>query len=253
MKWFQYPICVPFGNPHYDAEYGGAHDLDVACPPNTPITALLDGLITDISAPSWGKQVCVQVGGCTAPYMAYLHLSAVNPTLKVGKVIKKGDIIGWSGGCTAASQYEGTSNPTGKNFLNDPSQSSRPQTGIALMHGPIYGEGAGWVDFPPVDPKLNPFALIEQAIKELQPMQYSQEEKAEWIELDRTMPQNTGLMESWAKARRAGYFLGSPTSWERKGTFQGKPAIMQSYQFAFGVDVEGQHTFYDARGFVWRG
>jgi len=253
MKWFEYPICVPFGNPAYDAEYGGAHDLDVQTPPNTPITALLDGLITDISAPEWGKQVCLQIAGCTAPYMAYLHLSAVNPALKVGQRIKAGDLIGWSGGATKASQYAGTSNPTGYNFLNDPSQSSQPQTGVALMHGPVYGTGAGWVEFPPIDKNLDPTPLIEAAIKELEPMQYSQEEIQEWTELDRTVPQNTGLMASWAKARRAGYHLGAPTTWERKGTFQGKPAIMQSYQFAFGVDVEGQHTFYDARGFVWRG
>jgi len=103
--------------------------------------------------------------------------------------------------------------------------------------------------------KIRPISLIAviPRWKKNQPFTFSTEEIQEWIELDRSIPQNTGLMESWAKARRAGYFLGSPTSWEHKGIFQGKPAILQSYQFAFGVDIEGQHTWHEARGYVWRG
>src|SRR5579875_1892854 len=99
MNWYDYPVCVPFGNPAYDTQYGGAHDMDVATPPNTLITALVPGVVTDISAPIWGKQVCLQIAGFSAPYMAYLHLSAVNPVLRSGFTVRAGDIIGWSGGC----------------------------------------------------------------------------------------------------------------------------------------------------------
>lgn len=166
MKWFEYPICVPFGNPNYDAGLGGSHDMDVQAPPNTPITALLPGTVVDVSSPSWGMQVGIKLDKPYngIPYMAYLHLAAVKPGL-LGTHVNKGDLIAWSGGCTQAGQYNGTSNPTGRNFLNDPSMSSQPQAGIALMRGPIYGTGAGWSTFPPIDHSLDPTQLILDARK----------------------------------------------------------------------------------------
>jgi hypothetical protein len=160
MNWYEYPICVPFNDPNYDVQYGGSHDLDVATPPNTPITALLPGTISNVGTPVGGMQVGVKLDTAYhgIPYMNYLHLSAVRPGLSVGEHINAWDIIGWSGGCTEASQYAGTSNPTGHNFLNTPDQSSRPQTGIALMYGPEYGVGAGWTPKP--DPALDPTSLL---------------------------------------------------------------------------------------------
>ena len=165
MNWYDYPICIVFGDPNADSDYGGAHDMDVRTPPNTPVTALLPAKITSITAPSWGKQIGMRldVAYKTIPYIAYLHLSAIHPALVVGSYVSKGDIIGWSGGCTDASQYAGTANPTGHNFLNDPSQSSQPQTGLALMRGPEYGTDGGWSIFPPVDRSLDPTQLIIQA------------------------------------------------------------------------------------------
>ncbi len=176
QTWFEYPVCVPFGNPNYDVALGGSHDMDVQCPPNTPITNIVNGTICDISSPSWGMQVGIQfdtpVNG--NPYMAYLHLSAVNPSLSVGSHVGWGDLIGWSGGCTSASQYDGTSNPTGSNFLDDPSMSSQPQCGIAMMEGPVYGSGAGWVVWP-TNPNVdhsndmrNPTILIQNALDAIQ-------------------------------------------------------------------------------------
>lgn len=59
------------------------------------------------------------------PFMAYLHLSAVNPERAVGQHVTKGDLIGWVGGGTSEVDYEGTNNPTGINFLNTTSRSSQ--------------------------------------------------------------------------------------------------------------------------------
>jgi len=161
MHWYDYDIVVPFGNVNFDSALGGAHDLDLGCPANYPVTALLSGSISSITAPAWGKQVGVAldhpING--KPYCAYLHLSAVNPTLKVGQHIDVGEIVGWAGGGNTQAQYNGTHNPTGQNFLNDTFNSSRIQAGFALMNGPEYGV-IGWSVFPPIDWQLDPTPII---------------------------------------------------------------------------------------------
>src|SRR2546421_12331940 len=75
-------FIVPFGNTGFDVHYGGSHDLDVPAPANYPVTALLPGKIVDLSSPIWGKQVGIELDRDYKPdvkYMAYLHLSAINP------------------------------------------------------------------------------------------------------------------------------------------------------------------------------
>lgn len=208
MNWHDYPICVPFGNPNYDAHLGGSHDMDVATPPNTPITALVDGVITDISAPTWGKQVCLQIEGFAASFMAYLHLAAVHPALRLGDRVKKGVIIGWSGGCTLPSQYSGTSNPTGQNFLNSPEMSSRPQVGIALMYGPVYGQGVGWTVFPPIDEKLNPMPLLQKVSAIVQVDYQASALRTMWDAILPGIPTGTGIYKSWYGKAQQGVFFG---------------------------------------------
>jgi hypothetical protein len=165
MDWFEHPVRVPFGNTAYDTSLGGSHDLTIACPPNTPITQLAPGIISDISAPGWGKQVCVKlytpIHGHA--YFATLHLSAVEPGLKVGAVLTAGQLIGWAGGATMEQEYLGTQNPTGQNFLDSPVMSSQVQVGIALCDGPAYG-GLGWAHFPPIDHTLDPTPILQAAI-----------------------------------------------------------------------------------------
>jgi hypothetical protein len=165
MQWYDYPICVPFGDPNYDSGYGGAHDMDVQTPPNTPITALLPGTVRAIRRPSWGISIGIELDQRYngVPYMGYLHLAAVN--VVEGQHVNKGDLIAWSGGCNTRAQYGNTTNPKGEYFTNDSSQSSQPQTGIALMYGPVYGEGAGWFTIPPVKWELDPTPLILDARK----------------------------------------------------------------------------------------
>ncbi len=167
VPWFTYPIVVPFGNPNYDVNLGGSHDMDIGAPPNYPVTALLPGRVSSIIRPGWGVQVTLSLDTSLAGvgYMAYLHLSAIPASLQPGNHVNKGDVIGWVGGANTQSQYAGTSNPTGSNFLNDTFQSSRVQVGIALSRGPIYGEGAGWSTFPPVDWSLDPTPIVLAARK----------------------------------------------------------------------------------------
>ena len=172
QPWFMYDIVIQFGDPNCDIEYGGAHDLDIGAPPNYPVTALLPGHIASITdgknadgTAIWGRQVGVLLDQPYNgnPYLAYLHLSEVEPTLKVGDPVSKGDLIGWVGGASDPAQYAGTSNPTGHNFLNTPGESSRIQVGVALMRGEEYGH-EGWTEYP--DPASNPTQIILDARRE---------------------------------------------------------------------------------------
>lgn len=164
MHFLDYPIGVPFGNSNYDTSLGGSHDQTYRCPPNTPITSIVNGIITDISAPSWGKQVTVKmdIGPINGhAFFAMLHFAAINPVLSIGQELKIDDLVGWSGGCNSPNQYSGTSNPTGENFLNSYTMSSMPQIGIALCDGQAYG-GLGWKKFPPIDMSLSPQPVIDR-------------------------------------------------------------------------------------------
>ena len=166
--WYEYPIVVPFGAAGFDTNLGGPHDIDLGCPPNLPITALLSGNVSSIDSPLWGMQVGVKLD---APiqgisYCSYLHLSGVNPQLRINSVVHPGDLIGWCGGGYNDAMYLGTSNPTGENFLNDIWNSSRIQAGFALMRGPSYGH-VGWERFPPVDRALDPTQIIRDALAKL--------------------------------------------------------------------------------------
>jgi hypothetical protein len=162
--WFMNAICVPFNNPEYDVQYGGAHDMDVKTEPGTPITSLVTGTVASITHPIWGWQIGVKLDQPIRgiPYFAYLHLGAVNPALRVGDRVEAGDLIAYSGGANSPEQLNGQTNtPFGPQFINAPSQSSQPQTGFALMRGPEYGVGAGWTKRP--DPALDPTPTLRQA------------------------------------------------------------------------------------------
>lgn len=236
-NWYENPICVPFGNPSYDSAYGGSHDMDVSATPNTPVSSIVSGRVTNLSAPSWGKMVCLQLDASWLSlshgihYFTYMHLSAINPTLKVGDMVKVGDIIGWSGGCTEASQYAGTSNPTGENFLNDPSQSSQPQIGIALMRGPIYGSGAGWAQFPPIDHTLDPTSILNNARDGSLPISYQDQAlKVQWDYLVQGLAYDTGIAKSWQDQMKNFKWYGCPLGGEKNSvTWNGARIKLQMF------------------------
>lgn len=203
--WYQYPILVPFGNSNFDRGLGASHDLTIKAPPNFPVTSLTDGVISDISSPSWGKQVGVlmptPVNGHR--WIHYLHLSATEPSLTIGKVVKEGDVIGWVGGANNQSQYAGTSNPTGSNFLNSTIMSSNVQVGVALMDGPAYG-GLGWSNFPPINMSLDPTTIVQSARNSftVQPIQtggqfVEQAASVEWNINNLNLPMSGPMWDKW--------------------------------------------------------
>lgn len=170
-SWYDNEVAVPFGNANYDTGLGGSHNMTFHCIPNTVITSITDEMeITDISSPTWGKDV---TGKLKDPvngheYFGYQHLSAVNPALRIGSIVHYNDTIGWSGGCVSQGQYEGTHNPTGQNFCDSSFMSSQPQVGIALCDGTGYGY-AGWKKFPPIDESLNPQPVLDAFHKAMLP------------------------------------------------------------------------------------
>jgi hypothetical protein len=161
-------FIVPFGNPNFDSGLGGSHDLDIPAPPNYPVTALLPGKIISITKPppDWGEQIGVELDEKFngIPFMAYLHLSAVNQDLAVGQPISKDHIIGWTGGANNETQYAGTRNPTGRNFTNPAFHSSQVQVGVALMRGKEYGI-THFNKWPPIEKELDPSQIIYNARK----------------------------------------------------------------------------------------
>src|SRR5258708_4656775 len=159
MNFWNAPISVPYGNKDYDVAMGGSHDMDYNVPVGTPIPALYSGKVVDVSAPEWGKQVGIQFDKSPngVPYYSYVHLDAVNPTIAIGQHVEAGQIIGWSGGENDITGV--ASNPTGTHFSNPSYQSSQPQVGLAMMYGPVYGSGPGWVSQPETHPELNPLQL----------------------------------------------------------------------------------------------
>lgn len=220
--WYMYDICVPFGNANYDVQLGGSHDMDVQTPPNTPVTALLSGEVVSITSPTWGKQIGIELDESYngIPYLAYLHLSAIQPGIVVGTRISTGDVIGYSGGCNTPEQYAGTMNPTGENFLNTPDMSSQPQTGIALSRGPIYGSGPGWVQFPPVDHQLDPTSLIWKA----------RAAYATWNSLLQ-LDFSTGIASSWRELYHRGQLMPPPIHGEVSG-FDWDGSAIQIQEFS---------------------
>ena len=263
--WFMYEIIVPFGDSNYDTHYGGAHDLDIGTPldyaafANYPVTALLPGTILTITDGKdasgnhiWGLQVGIRLDHAYngVPNMAYLHLSAVEPTLRMGHPhVAKGDLIGWVGGGTDPHDYDRRSNPLGQNFLNTPSRSSHIQVGVALMRGNEYGNQK-FNKWPPIEWDLNPTQIILDAQKDFLkggPEVFSNELciavfNSYFVSIGKTPPpRDTGIFNDWRSQWIHGNYKGCCLGTEYPVTLpNGDPGVAQN--FADGTCVWNKKT-----------
>lgn len=149
--WYGNDVALPFGEG--DANLGGNHGVDFKTPFHTRITAIMQGMVSDVRYTPWGGQVTVKLDNPIngVPYAALVHLDEINTNLHVGQHISFGDFIGLSGG-----QNSGGSHPVASIW------SSQPQTGFFLSYGPAYGYGSGWNEGNPLwaHPELNPTSYL---------------------------------------------------------------------------------------------
>ena len=127
FAWAQYPRIDNFGQ--YDPQKGPngerywKPDSNILTPPNTPVTSLYDGTVTNVRQTSWGQTV-VTIKMDTplntlATHEFYEHLG--NATVVKGQRVKAGDLIGHT-----------SSNPT------------VPALGFGFYSGDVYGSGPEW-------------------------------------------------------------------------------------------------------------
>jgi len=99
-------IRYPYG-PRRPGEYDFHAGIDINAPEGTPVYAVMDGTVTNITP--WngqhgpGNKVLVNHGN--QHWTGYLHLSAFAPGLTVGQTVRAGDLIGYVGHTGANSDH----------------------------------------------------------------------------------------------------------------------------------------------------
>lgn len=144
-NWGQYPD--PQGN-------FPKPDINFLLQPNTPLPAILPGTVSGINSPSgaiptYGAVVTVKLDtpiNDIATHYAYLHLTKVQPGLRIGQHVNIGDNLGYAGGNITAG-------------------SASAAMGFALYPGDYYGFGSQWTQYIQTrnnvaDQRLNPTGLI---------------------------------------------------------------------------------------------
>lgn len=143
------------------------HGTDLETPPDTPMTAILPGTVTDVGYYPWGGQVTWKLDNPSEAhnfgYEYIIHLDAINPAIRVGTHLNSGDFLGFSGGANSQAQLQaGKPLPPGySHHLTDPAYSTGWHEEIGLYAGPQFGYGPEWSN--PPDPAENPDFLISYA------------------------------------------------------------------------------------------
>lgn len=95
----KFKVTQPYGKSSKLYKSGMHKGVDFGCPVGTPVLAMNDGVVTDIS---WGRAfgdhiVIDHIKFPDSPglWVGYMHLSKVK--VKAGQRVKRGQIIGWSG------------------------------------------------------------------------------------------------------------------------------------------------------------
>ena len=95
------PVSSPFGLRVHPVSGRSAlhHGVDLAVPVGTPVRATATGRVVAAGVrPGYGLTVEVEHGRSGSVSTLYAHLDAVPPGVGVGAVLRRGGLIGWSGG-----------------------------------------------------------------------------------------------------------------------------------------------------------
>lgn len=158
--WYQFTNLHNYG-------VGPEHGTDLETPPDTPMTAILAGTVTDVGYYPWGGQITWQLDNPSAahgvPYEYIIHLDAINPQIKKGSHLDAGTFLGYSGGELPGQVGNAPQLPVGySHHATDPQYSTGWHEEIGLTYGPVYGTGSGYINTAQ-HPEANPDFLLTQA------------------------------------------------------------------------------------------
>jgi len=124
-------------------------DSNILVPAGTVFTTLFPGTVTGIdTSSSYGNVVTIKLDNAINPaatHIAYLHMTSIWPSLKVGSKVTSGQKIGIGGGGASTSGA---------------------MPGFALTSSDMYGHGTGWADNVKgswINPLLNPVPVLDAA------------------------------------------------------------------------------------------
>jgi hypothetical protein len=162
--WYDYPDLSNYGEVEGKSY---EHGTDLETPPDTPMTAILPGTVTDVGYYPWGGQITWKLDNPSEAhnfgYEYIIHLDAINPAIRVGTHLNQGDFLGFSGGENSGAQLQaGKPLPPGySHHLTSSQYSTGWHEEIGLYGGPQFGYGSAW-NSPP-DPSENPDFLLSYA------------------------------------------------------------------------------------------
>lgn len=162
--WFDYPDLSNYGETEGKSY---EHGTDLETPPDTPMTAILPGTVTDVGYYPWGGQITWHLDNPSDAHNFrseyIIHLDAINPAIRVGTHLAAGDFLGFSGGENSPAQVQaGKPLPPGySHHLSSSQYSTGWHEEIGLYAGSQFGYGPAW-NSPP-DPAENPDFLISYA------------------------------------------------------------------------------------------
>ncbi len=132
QAWFNFNRIDLLGTPDPAGGFPKP-DSNILAPAGLGVSAPADGVVTGISnnfSDGFGNAVTVRFNKPPNPYathFVFLHLTSLSPGLKVGQMVKAGDVLGWTG-----------SNPQNASL------------GFALYPGNNYGKDSAWSAFDTV-------------------------------------------------------------------------------------------------------
>jgi hypothetical protein len=140
MAWYDNPVghgyITKYEGPNTDTPHFAD---DVETPFHTPITSLVNGVVTDASYQAWGGQIIIKPDPGQGPKggdLYYYHPDEVD--VPIGAHVHIGDIIALSGGETVTqvkqnpSAYPGAKHPTQDRF------STGVHTHVGWETGTVY-------------------------------------------------------------------------------------------------------------------
>ncbi|MBF6614701.1 MAG: peptidoglycan DD-metalloendopeptidase family protein [Chloroflexi bacterium] len=145
MLWFQAATTQGF---KWSTAAPLAHSgMDLGMPVGTPLTSPVAGVVIGAAYHTWGGQVDVRTSlGGQPRVLSYLHLSEVEPGLRLGQTLTAGARVGLSGGVNSGAH------PTQPQFSTGPHLHFELTAGGVAPYTPAYNPRRPSATSYPLDP-----------------------------------------------------------------------------------------------------